>query len=45
MIDVDMNSKRLIFYLTPTKRYDLKKINHDNFKQWKTEYIGESQYE
>ena len=44
MIDVDRNKKKLIFYLTPTVRYDLKKINRDNFKEWKTEYIGESQY-
>lgn len=45
MIDVNRESKKLIFYLTPTLRYNLRKINHDNFKEWKTEYIGESQYE
>ena len=45
MIDVNRNDKKLIFYLTPTVRYNLKKINHDNFKEWKTEYIGESKYE
>ena len=45
MIDVNRNDKKLSFYLTPTIRYDLKKINHDNFKEWKTEYLGESKYE
>jgi hypothetical protein len=44
MIDLDRKNKKLFFYLTTTVRYDLKKINRDNFKEWKTEYIGESQY-
>ena len=44
MIDVNRETKKLIFYLVSEERYTLKRINHENFKQWKTEYIGECKF-
>jgi hypothetical protein len=44
LIDVNIESKKLIFYLTPVELYDVKEITHENFKQWKTEYIGECEF-
>jgi hypothetical protein len=34
----------LVFYLTNEDKRKLKELNHVNFKQWKTKYIGESKF-
>jgi hypothetical protein len=44
MIDVNRETKKLIFYLVSEDRYSLKKITYENFNEWKTKYIGECKF-
>ena len=54
LIDVNIESKKLVFYLSPEPsvnpkkipklKYKMGRITHENFNEWKTEYIGECEF-